>query len=350
MRESKLSPAVALVRTGEWWDHKLVPILLGFYASAMLLGMPIAELWDSGFILLLSLIPGAAYVSIVNDLTDIESDAAAGKPNRMAARSRPFRTAALALTLAAGAFFFWLWRAQPLLLVLYGAAWIAFTLYSVPPFRLKARGLAGVVADASGAHLFPTLLAAATPFAATGTQADPLWLWTVAAWSFAYGFRGNLWHQLLDREGDRAAGVATFAAGRRRDSAATLAVFAFALEAAALAAILWRLGSMLPLLALAAYGSLVWRRARLWGIRPVIVQPRPPYLIVLHEYYDVFLPLSLLCASAIRHPIDAVVPAAHLLVFHRRALESWIDAWRLVNRPLLQRLRVVGPPARRHTP
>jgi len=350
MRESKLSPAAALVRTGEWWDHKLVPILFGFYASAILLGSPIVGYWSSGLTLLLSLIPGAAYVSVVNDLTDIESDAAAGKPNRMAGRSPAFRAAALALTLAAGAIFFWIWRGQPLALILYGAAWIAFTLYSVPPFRLKARGLAGVVADASGAHLFPTLLAAATPFLKSGARADPLWLWTIAAWAFAYGFRGNLWHQLLDREGDRAAGVATFAAGRRRDSAALLAVFAFAVEAAAMAAILWRLGSALPLLALAAYGLLAWRRARLWGIRPVIVQPRPPYQIVLHEYYDVFLPLSILCASAIRHPADAVVPAAHLLLFHRRALETWIDAWRLVNRPLLQRLRILGPPGPRHSP
>jgi len=348
MRESKLSPAAALIRTGEWWDHKLVPILCGFYASAMLLGRPITGLWGSGLLLLLSLVPGAAYVSVVNDLTDIESDAAAGKPNRMAARSRRVRAAALAVPLAAGGVFFWLWRGQPLLLVLYGAAWIAFTLYSVPPFRLKARGLAGVVADASGAHLFPTLLAAATPFVASGARIDPLWLWTVAAWSFAYGFRGNLWHQLLDREGDRASGVATFAAGRRSGSAAALAVFAFAIEAAAMAAILWRLGSALPVLALAAYGLLVWRRAYLWGIRPVIVQPKPPYQIVLHEYYDVFLPLSLLCASAVRHPADALVPAAHLLLFHRRALETWIDSWRLINRPLLQRLRIVGPPAHRH--
>lgn len=345
MRESKLSPAAALIRTGEWWDHKLVPILCGFYASTLLLGLPIVRLWDGALLLLLSLIPGAAYVSVVNDLTDIETDAAAGKHNRMAGRSGLFRTASLAATVAAGAVFFWLWRAQPLLIVLYGAAWVAFALYSVPPFRLKARGIAGVVADASGAHLFPTLLAAALPFVASRAQPEALWLWTIAAWSFAYGFRGNLWHQLLDREGDRKAGVATFAARRRSGGAARLAAVAFAVEAAAMAAILWRIGSLLPLLALGAYGLLVWRRVRLWDMHAVIVQPRTPYLILLHEFYDVFLPLSLLTASAFRHPADAVVPLAHLLLFHRRAFESWCDSWRLINRPLLQRLKILGPPA-----
>jgi UbiA prenyltransferase family len=349
MRESKLSPAGALVRSGEWWDHKLVPILFGFYASTVLLGGPIVRFWDSGLILLLSLIPGAAYVSVVNDLTDIAADRAAGKPNRMAARPAPFRAAALLLPLALGGLFFWLWRDRPLLLILYGAAWIAFTFYSVPPVRLKARGLAGVVADASGAHLFPTLLAAALPFVAAGAAPDRAWLWTVAAWSFAYGFRGNLWHQLLDREGDRAAGVATFAAGRRREGPMRLATFAFGLEAAAMAAILYRLDSVLPLLALAAYGLLVYRRVRIWRMHAVIAQPKPPYLILLHEYYDVFLPLSVLAASALIHPIDAAVPAVHLLLFHRRALDSWRDSWRLINRPLLQRLRILPPPRRSHS-
>jgi 4-hydroxybenzoate polyprenyltransferase len=349
MRESKLSPAGALVRSGEWWDHKLVPILFGFYASAFLIGGPIVRFWDSGLILLLSLIPGAAYVSVVNDLTDIAADQAAGKPNRMAARPAPFRAAALLLPLALGGLFFWLWRDRPLLLTLYAAAWIAFTLYSVPPVRLKARGLAGVVADASGAHLFPTLLAAALPFVAAGAVPDPLWLWAVAIWSFAYGFRGNLWHQLLDREGDRAAGVATFAAGRRREGPVRLAAVAFGLEAAAMAAMLWRLHSALPLLALVAYGLLVMRRVRLWRMHAVIAEPRPPYLILLHEYYDVFLPLSVLAASALAYPVDAAVPVAHLLLFHRRALDTWRDSWRLINRPLLQRLRILPPPRRSHS-
>jgi 1,4-dihydroxy-2-naphthoate octaprenyltransferase len=333
------------VRSGEWWDYKLVPILSGFYATMLLLGEPLAGRWQSLLLLLLSLLPGAAYVSIVNDLTDLRDDAAAGKANRMAGRSRAFRAAALLATLAGGALFFWLWRGQVLLLCLYGAAWIAFTLYSVPPFRLKARGLAGLVADASGAHLFPTLLAAALPFAAAGAAPDWSWLAAIGAWSLAYGLRGNLWHQLLDRDRDRAAGVGTFAALHPRSTAIRLgAGFIFPAEVAALAWIFWRLQNPLPPLAFAFHLLLAARRVQLWHMRVVVTEPKGDYFILLHEYYDVLLPLALLGASALRHPADLVVLAIHLLLFHRRPVETWRDGWKLVVIPLLQRLRIVDRP------
>ncbi|MBV8687499.1 MAG: UbiA family prenyltransferase [Alphaproteobacteria bacterium] len=335
-----------VLRSGEWWDYKLVPILSAFYGSAIVLRHPIGSFWPGALVLLLSLIPGAAYVSIVNDLTDIDDDAAAGKANRMASRSTGFRAAALLATLAAGAAFFWVWRGQPLLLAFYAAAWIAFTLYSVPPVRLKTRGLAGVAADSAGAHLFPTLLAAAVPFTVIGVAPEPVWLAAVALWSFAYGFRGNLWHQLLDRDSDRAAGVGTFGARHSRRTAARLGAWvAFPLELVALAVLLHRIDNVVPMLFLAAYALLVYRRVRLWNMKAVLVAPRPGYLILLHEYYDAFLPLALLLASALVHPFDWVLLSVHLCLFHRRPLAAWQDGWRLVLRPLLQRLRILGPPA-----
>jgi 4-hydroxybenzoate polyprenyltransferase len=69
----------AIVRAGEWWDHKLVPILVMFYATLLLLGRPIAASWTSAVALLLSVLAGAAYVSVVNDLTDLDEDRAADK-------------------------------------------------------------------------------------------------------------------------------------------------------------------------------------------------------------------------------------------------------------------------------
>jgi hypothetical protein len=332
------------VRAGEWWDSKMVPILFGFYASAIYLNHDLSSLWASAALLLASLIPGAIYVSVVNDLTDIEADAAAGKSNRMAGRSAPFRTVALALPLMAGGLFFWIWRDSRLLQILYGGAWIAFTLYSVPPVRLKTKGLAGVIADAAGAHLFPTLLSAALAFAAAGRAPEALWFGSMAAWSFAYGFRGNLWHQLLDRDSDRQAGLRTFGANHPpRVLGRVAAWFAFPLEALALAMLMWQLQTPLPPLLLIAYGVLVMRRVRLWDMRVVLAEPHPKYLILLHEYYDVFLPLALLTASAIRYPADLILIPVHLLFFHRRALLTWGDSWVLITRPALERLRLVRP-------
>ena len=325
------------VRAGEWWDYKLVPLLTAFYATVALLERPIASLWPAALILLLALVPGAAFVSLLNDLTDVEEDRAAGKANRMAGRPLAFRIAAIVVPVAAGILFLILWRDDPLLTAAYLAAWIAFALYSLPPVRLKARGFPGVLADAAGAHLFPTLVAMLLAFRAAGAPIDPVWIAAGAAWAFGYGLRGILWHQLSDRDNDRAAGVRTFAQRHPRRLAARVgAWFAFPLELAGLAVLIWKLGSPLPFLFLALSLHLVWLRVWRWSMRAVLVEPRPKYLILMHEYYDVFLPLAILLDSAARFPIDWLVLAAHLLAFHRRPLETVEDVrtlWRYRKYP-----------------
>src|SRR4030095_1401254 len=255
----------AIVRAGEWWDHKLVPILVMFYGTLLLLGRPIAASWPSAVALLLSLLAGAAYVSVVNDLTDLDQDRAAGKPNRMAGRSPTFRAIALLLPLATGLLFLLLWRDDLWLAAAYLSAWIAFSLYSLPPFRLKTRGLAGLLADATGAHLFPTLVAMLLAFRAAQHLLDPVWIAAGSVWALGYGLRGILWNQLSDRDNDVAVNVRTFA---QRHSIRTAAAFgawiAFPLELAGLAVLLWMIASPIPLLMLALYLLLVARRVRRW--------------------------------------------------------------------------------------
>src|SRR5438045_6532715 len=53
-----------LVRAGEWWEHKIVPILCGYYATALMLDRPLTEGWSALLLFLVSLVPGAAYVSV----------------------------------------------------------------------------------------------------------------------------------------------------------------------------------------------------------------------------------------------------------------------------------------------
>jgi 4-hydroxybenzoate polyprenyltransferase len=328
----------AAVRSGEWWDHKLVPLLAAFYASALYAEVPVSALWPTALVFLLSLLPGAAFVSISNDIFDIEDDAAAGKPNRMSGRSRAFRAAALAGSLACGLPFFWYWRSDPVPLACYAAAWIAFALYSVPPARLKARGMFGLCADAAGAHLFPTLLAATALFAALGRSAPAGWLIGIGCWSFALGCRGILWHQLLDRERDERSGTATFAVRRSVAASVRLATRIFAIELAALAAILMLMGSLFPVLAALYYVLLVQRRHRCWGLVTVVAAPRAEYRIWLDDYYGVLLPVSVIAASAFSYRAELILLAAHLLLFPRRPLETAQDSWALIVKPLFNRL------------
>lgn len=314
------------IRAGEWWEYKLVPILAVYYATALTLHVPVRSIGLGAVTLLLSVFPGAAYVSVINDITDRAEDAAAGKPNRMAGRSPLVMATLTAIPVAAGIAFSFLWRHDALLLAFYLAAWTVFSLYSLPPFRFKTRGILGVLCDASGAHLFPTLVAVVLAYRAAHRPVSAAWLVAVAVWAFGYGLRGILWHQLTDRDHDRSAAVRTFAERHEPDVAVRLGTFiAFPLELAAFAAMLWMMGSIWPPLFLAGYLVIVRMRMKRWDLRPIVVKPEPRFFIVLSEYYDALLPVSILLAS-----LDGLVLALHLLVFPVRLERLFQDARRLV--------------------
>jgi hypothetical protein len=317
-------------RSGEWWEYKLVPIFAIFYATALRTGVSLWTLWPAALILVGALVPGAVYVSILNDLTDQDEDAAAGKHNRMAGRPSWQKAFLLILPLGAGTAFAISWRHDLPLLLVYLSAWTAYSLYSIPPIRLKTRGFAGVVADACGAHLFPALTAMLLVFHQAGLERDAAWTAAVSLWSLAYGVRGIFWHQLLDIDNDRAAGVGTFACRSNPARLIRLARYAvFPAEVAGLAGILCLSRTLLPALFLLGYLVLVHRRVARWAMHAVLVQPQPRYFIILADYYDVLLPSALLIASAMAHPLDLSVLVIHILLFPNRLRMVAEDVWRL---------------------
>jgi 4-hydroxybenzoate polyprenyltransferase len=320
------------IRAAEWWEFKLSPIFATVYATAYLLKTPAAALWPLLLLALLALVPGAAYVSVINDLTDMRDDLASGKANRLVGRSRAFVAAILACCVLPGVAVAFHWRGDPLLLSLYLAAWAAFSLYSLPPVRLKKRGALGLLADASGAHLFPTLLVVALVFRWRAEPVDPVWFASVAAWSLGYGLRGILWHQLSDLHNDEKIGLSTFARRHKIARLRGLGNFViFPVEAAAFALLLWRADSRLALALLGFYALLELSRRALWRTNLVIVVPKDRYRILMHEYYEVFYPLALLLSSSLRHPEDAILLAAHFLFFPRRATQTLRDIVKLLK-------------------
>jgi hypothetical protein len=280
-------------------------------------------------------------VSVINDITDLADDLRAGKANRLAGRPSWLRVLLLAAPIAMGVVFTLLWRDDPLLVAAYLCAWAAFSLYSLPPFRLKSRGVLGVVADASGAHLFPTLVGTLLVFRATGQGIDYIWVGAVAAWAFACGLRGILWHQLADLENDRRAAVQTFVLRHSPQVAVRLAgVLVLPLELLALAVLFWRMQSVLPVVFLALYTIFVALKGRFWGIALVIVEPRGRYSILGQEYYTLFFPVAILAASALRHPADWGALTIHLLFFSAPAIFVAGECRQLL-RGALARLRFV---------
>jgi hypothetical protein len=108
----------------------------------------------------------------------------------------------------------------------------------------------------------------------------------------------------------------------------------FPLELAALVLVLWRGRNLPGVAALVPYLALVGRRWQRRRMPLVVVSPRTgSYRIAMYEYYEFFLPVGIVVASALRHPADVIVLAAHLALFPGRMLDLWHEhAVRLVRR------------------
>lgn len=132
-----------MARAHEWWEHKLALLAGVGYATAYMADVSLLRACGAIASVLAGVVAGAVFVSVLNDLTDREIDLRAGKPNRLAGRPAWIGPVAILICLATGAAFAAIvWRGQPVALALYAAAWLTFAAYSVPPLRLKVRGLA----------------------------------------------------------------------------------------------------------------------------------------------------------------------------------------------------------------
>jgi len=287
----------------------------------------VSSLWSGALSLFVAIVAAAAYASVTNDLADREDDLIAGKRNRVGGQPRLAIAAVLAAAVGAGLVLCWLWRDDLRLVACYAATWLAFSLYSLPPLRLKRRGLPGVLCDAAGAHLFPSLAAVLLAGRGAHRGVSELWMASVGVWAFAYGSRGILWHQLTDLGNDRAAGIRTFASRHPRAASAAGAFVVFPIELGALAAVFWQIGSVWPLAALALYVLYSVHSARRWRTSAVIVAPKPRFFIVLQQFYSDLFPIALLIGGTLRDRRDLAVLIAHLLLFPGR----WVHAIRRLS-------------------
>jgi 4-hydroxybenzoate polyprenyltransferase len=325
------SALLPLARASEWWAYKFAPILATAYATAAFAHVPLWPLLPHLLLLVLAFTVGATYVSVLNDWTDRADDQAAGKVNRLARQSGRVVAVILAgcaaVGLVIGRYF---WQHNPLGAGLYLGSWVAYSLYSLPPLRLKIRGGWGLVADAAGAHLFPQLLTVTVVSQWAGIATSGHWLGAVGAWALGCGLRNILWHQLGDAANDAQAGVGTFVVRWSERAGRRLALGALLLEVAGLGLLLYLGQQPLAYLALALYGGLTYLRAHVWQQPIVIAQPRAGQHILLNEFYEVYYPLALLLGQVWRYPSDSWVLVLHGVLF---GLHSW------------QRLRLWGAAA-----
>ncbi len=318
-----------LVRSGQWWDHKVPPIIAA--AALTLLAAPsldgVAVLRDL-VLFLVATIGVAAFGHVLNDLADIRTDALAGAPNQMAPLSVGTRIGILAATVLAGGLP-WIWLPHgPTVLALLATEVALLTLYSVRPVRLKDRGAAGVLADALYAYVVPILLTIAV-FTELGGVDMPGWSVTVpvTTWMLLMGLRGILWHQIGDLAHDRRAGVRTLATRIGADRGGHLIGWMVLAEIAAAAVSLVTIADSTGEWWLPAFGAayLLYRTFQmsvLWTepLRPSALKHHNGRIrfvgfVLMNEFVERWLPVAALVALALRVPLIWAALLVHLLLF-----------------------------------
>jgi hypothetical protein len=316
-----------IVRAKDWWEYKFPPMLAIAYLILQNSQFTFLHLLPLILVLMSAITLGAIYVSFLNDATDVAEDARAGKKNRMAAYSTVQQTILVLLPLVAGIgiiseFLNFFSFAS----LLYSTAYIAFTLYSLPPLRLKERGTAGIVSDALGSQVFPTLFIAVCMYQYTNQEIRILPFIFLGVWLLCFGLRGILWHQLADKENDKASGLLTVVQNMSEAQLVRLGIVIVTLETIAFTGYIMFNHLYLIFPGLIFYFIYIWMQFKNDHIVQILIDPKAKqYRIFLFEYYQVFLPISVLIAYVFKNPINITGLLFHCFLFHSNILRICKD-------------------------
>jgi 4-hydroxybenzoate polyprenyltransferase len=325
MRANRIWHAIASVRAQDWWSYKIPPLLTTAYAGYVAFDpKSIATLAVSGGALVCICLV-AVYGYVLNVITDIEEDQRAGRRNRMAGVSWPKRLGFVLLSPIACFTLAWSIGVDRTTLVLLGINFLLPTLYSVPPVRLKERGVWGVLADACGVHAVPTATIARVAVSDVhGADAMVMSFVTAAvACALFAGLRGIIIHQAADRDVDRLAGVVTFVGtiGIERSRQLVLR-WLLPCEVVSLGIYLMVVLPHAPVAMLfvvlfgLAEGMKIYRGWKLPMFEPAD-EGKEPYIPLLNnEFYEVWLPFSLVLQLVVYEPILMVVALLQTFLFY----------------------------------
>lgn len=337
----------AIIRLDNWWCAKIPPLLAVAYLQILSGGLGLSRAATLLACFLFSIACVAAFGHVVNDLFDIEVDRRAGKPNAVAGLP-PRWPVLIAAGFALAGFLpgpLVGYSQEAYLLLLLNYLWP--TVYSVPGIRLKERGLWGVLCDAAGSHVTPTLFALALfadPNASgwSGPWTGPVLL---VVWSAVQGLKGILNHQVADRENDEKAGVTTFAAASGQLLEWFLPRFNLWAELPVSCLLVLSVAGHCPaaLVALVAYCSVEFVKYLLGFEFALTVQHRRACFPFVNEFfYVVWLPLAAAVQLSLLHPGWLWLPVLHVCVF-RAVLRVQVGDLRSVTDALVGRFpRIFG--------
>jgi 4-hydroxybenzoate polyprenyltransferase len=316
-----------LLKANQWWEFHYMVMLGSFYYAVYTRPLlpPVWEVLIRLVVFTLATVGIATFGYVVNDLTDINQDIRSGHYNIVAGHNRFRRLGIIALFLLIG-ILPWAWLpTSPLILVLLLLEYGLFLAYSIPPLRLKTRGLLGPITDSLYAYVLPVTIA--TIVGANGDLNPALvtYILILAVWSFLFGIVGILKHQLFDYCRDRVDEILTFAVQKGWDkainSAIILAGFVFCFYL--LLIIVQGLASpFIPLLFLLHFSWTLWRwiKCNRFVSNPFQPVSRPDFL---HLIYNLFVgefcwywqPLIILFLLSLRSSEFIILLLSHILIF-----------------------------------
>ncbi len=281
-------------------------------------------------------ISAAIYASVFNDYMDLDQDRRAGKKTPMMDLSPAKRSAVIFISLSLMAAISLLLLHMPASLTCFLLIWAVYTAYSLPPIRLKERGILGVLCIGVGEHVLASFLAVFLVAELTGRSVPWWWLLPVLGWSLPFGCRGIVWHQLADIDNDRKVGCTTMGANLGAEALRRFGErVLFPIEVFSFLTFLILCNNLVVWLLLALHLFFEWMRYRFWSANIIIVDPVPGGRFALFEYYQLFFPLAILFSALPRDPTAAVLIGMFCLTFAAPLAVSMrvlpVIRWRLLE-------------------
>ena len=323
----------ALLRHGDWWSFKIAPILAIAYAVLSMGELKFSDSAGPLLLILISIFSLFSYGYIINDIFDIEEDLGIGKTNVQAGLTRLQRLALCLFFIALGFAPLFIgdfgWIAASILFLNY----VEPTIYSAPPIRLKERGWAGVIADAMGVHLLPTLFIISSITHLFSLTHNALYLFTlfVGIWAFFFGLRGIIIHQAVTRESDKKVGVRTFGNSRCKESLRLMVLrYIFPLEILGLvffSIIILTYSRVFILFILIFFLIEVVKIFCRWKL-PIFYPESPmkePYIPLLNNhFYEVWMPFAFLSHLVLQDRNYLFLLIIHLVLFRSYVKEQFV--------------------------
>jgi glycosyltransferase involved in cell wall biosynthesis/4-hydroxybenzoate polyprenyltransferase len=332
-----------LLRLGDWWCQKIPPLLAVVYVSVLMVRTDLVTALEiiACFVVMVSCV--AAYGFVFNDVFDIEADAAAGKPNAVSAVSPTSRTLICVALVAAAFLPVVTFLPSASIAVCLGMNFLWPTLYSMPWIRLKERGGLGLICDAAGSHITPTILALITVNSLSGASLSLGASAAFIAWVAALGFKGIIYHQAADRENDLKSGLRTFATSRPTEKLTrNFARYNLLVELPVSVWLVTMCFNACPLGAAALCCYLILEGTKFalgfqfaLSAEPHLCRRSVPFANEL--FYTVWFPIAASVQLGLLGPGWTWAPLLQLLLFRSQAALQWTDA-RSVGRHLALRM------------